>query len=263
MKKLMLNGFFLLPRGWREHIAFPDEPMSSREVWVWMIEQAQFSNAQFKFRKKVITLKRGQLAYSYEKLAEIWGWHRSRVQRYVNRLQSGTLIDTDTGMGILVITICNYEEIQTPQKAIGTAIGTFSDTVIGTPIGNIRNKEKEGKEIPPPIIPPHGVDSSSEKFDFFWKVYPHRAVPEGKAGVFKKWKRAKIEEQGKADEVILGVQSYAQTQKAKMGFAINPKKFLQDEVWKTNGRNWTSCVCWREKGGDYLCTNVICFGRCV
>ncbi len=85
---------------------------SIREVWEWANDHACWAELKVNICGRIVPLKRGQLSYSHDYLAEAWGWHRSRVARFLKKLEREKLIETNTDMGQLIITLCNYDENQ-------------------------------------------------------------------------------------------------------------------------------------------------------
>jgi hypothetical protein len=103
---------FKMDRAVFKHRFFADEPFTEREAWVWMISAAVFADCRVRANSKPVNLKRGQLTYSIRFLAQQWQWHRSRVERFLNRLKTERMIETDRETGQIIITICNYDKYQ-------------------------------------------------------------------------------------------------------------------------------------------------------
>ena len=113
------NGFFRVDRRIWEHPALADRrPFSRREAWLWLISAAVWKPCRVRVGGRSIELQRGELAYSMRFLADRWGWPKSNVARFVDRLQLESMIGTDcpaqfgtaTRTGVTVITICNYDK---------------------------------------------------------------------------------------------------------------------------------------------------------
>lgn len=106
------RGVFAVDRGIWDHPMFADEPFTEREAWSWLIGEASFKTRTRNVGGKIVQLERGQLAASVRFMAERWKWSKSRVDRFLKRLKTGTMIGTDSGTGLLVITISNYDRYQ-------------------------------------------------------------------------------------------------------------------------------------------------------
>ena len=87
--------------------------------------------------RRILELKRGQVAHSLRYMAIAWGWSVKRVRTFLYRLKMDRQIDTQTGHLQTVITLCNYERYQTPKEAADTQ----TDTQKGTQ--GARNGHKE------------------------------------------------------------------------------------------------------------------------
>ena len=107
-----MRGLFMVDRDFFGHPSFADEPYTERLAFIWMIAEACHTAGAARTRKGVVHLKRGQLTASTRFMAEKWGWNKAKVERFLRRLKTETMIETETGTGQLVITVCNYEKYQ-------------------------------------------------------------------------------------------------------------------------------------------------------
>lgn len=118
----MSDGFYLMHRGWRDNPVFRGD-FSRGDAWVWLIENACWKATKFDIKGKIITLQRGQLCASRDRLASAWGWSGSAVERFLTRLQTEQMIGRETGQGKSVITICNYAKYQDKAEKTGQETG--------------------------------------------------------------------------------------------------------------------------------------------
>ncbi len=131
-------------------------PMFEGEKWCrgycfdWLVSEASYKPRPYEVGGKYITLDRGQLCVSVRYLAEKWNWSKSAVDRFLTRLKTGTgngpMIETASGTGQLIITICNYEKYQADDGEAGTVSGTVAGTPTGTAAGQQRDKTEERQE---------------------------------------------------------------------------------------------------------------------
>lgn len=158
-----MSGFVALHRIATEHPLFAAD-VGRFGAWCWMVAKACWRPTRFNVSGKVIMLERGQLCYSVRDLADAWGWSKSAVDRFLTRLKTETMIETQSGTGRLVITICNYERYQDRSDSTGTPSGTPSGTAAGQQRdikeqGNKRTKVSEeanassGADAPQPEEP--------------------------------------------------------------------------------------------------------------
>ena len=100
-------------------------------AFLWLLLEASFVDRKYRINDKEIYLKRGQLSCSQTYMAEAWGWDKSKVQRFLDKLKKFDTITTDTLTDTPldtpnVLTICHYDRYQ--------------DTPNDTPRGTKHNK---------------------------------------------------------------------------------------------------------------------------
>lgn len=137
------RGVFAVDRGLFEHPMFADESLTEREAWMWLVSEAAWKDRPRRIGSVVVHLRRGQLAASIRFMAEAWGWSKSKVGRFLDRLKTGTMIGHETGHGVSIITICNYDKYQRVSLPEGTIIGTET----GTAAGQQRDKREDIEDI--------------------------------------------------------------------------------------------------------------------
>lgn len=125
----MTSGVFAISRGIFEHPFFAEEALTEREAWIWLIREAAWRERTTRAGKAVVDLKRGECAHSIRFMAEAWGWHRSRVQRFLERLKIETMIGTRIETGVTVISISNYDEYQKVSLPSKTPEETQAETL--------------------------------------------------------------------------------------------------------------------------------------
>lgn len=140
------RGVFAVDRGIWDHPMFADEPFTEREAWSWLIGEASFKARTRNVGGKVVKLERGQLAASVRFIAERWKWSKSRVDRFLKRLKIETMIGTDSGTGLLVITICNYDKYQRVSLPCRDTERDTSRDTDGTAAGQQRDKREDTED---------------------------------------------------------------------------------------------------------------------
>lgn len=141
-------SFYLMHRGWMSTPALTagHDPFCRRAAWVWLIEEAAWTDRSVDIAGRTVVLRRGQLSHSIRFMAEAWKWSRSAVERFVARLQAETMIETATGFGQLVITVCNYDHYQTPFLPSEAQAGTARGTAPGQRRDSAGTNYKEGNQ---------------------------------------------------------------------------------------------------------------------
>lgn len=121
------------------HELFLQKPFDPFHAFVWILATARFTPTDIIIKGKVYHLGTGQLLIGSEKLADIFGWSRGKLLRYLellDELEICTSVGTAHGT---LITVENYRKYQIPQTADDTA----DKTTGGTTHGTHKNKEKE------------------------------------------------------------------------------------------------------------------------
>jgi DNA-binding transcriptional regulator YhcF (GntR family) len=147
------RGRYFMERGWQKHPVFPDEPFTAREAWEWLIAEAYWREGRTRAGKFVATLQRGQLCASVRYLADCWQWEKSKVERFLKRLKTETMIETRSETGINVITICNYEKYQSFAGDGETANEARRETVPRQQRDKREINQEDYTSHPPPAEP--------------------------------------------------------------------------------------------------------------
>lgn len=109
-------------RGWQDSPVFAKEAYTEREAWLWLIENAVHTDTNINIAGRRQFLKRGQLSFSIRFMAEKWAWDKSRVSRFLNKLEKWDMIETGSETGQLVVSLCNYDEYQKRETETETAV---------------------------------------------------------------------------------------------------------------------------------------------
>jgi hypothetical protein len=170
------TGYYRMHRGWLDHPVLGGEPMCKRAAWAWLIEEASWTYRRRDIKGRTIHLSRGQLTASVRFLAEAWKWHRARVERFLDRLQTESMIETTTETGQTIITICNYDQYQTGEPAAETETETPGETGARQERDSSETNDKEGKERKngKGLFGGPALAAATDPFENFWLAYPSR-----------------------------------------------------------------------------------------
>lgn len=119
----MTSGTFAVSRRIWTHPEFAPCEFSEREAFLWLVSEASWKDRTIRAGRVVVDLQRGQLCASIRFMAEAWQWSKSRVDRFLKRLENRDMLRTESGTGQLVITLCNYDEYQGQRDTSGTQAG--------------------------------------------------------------------------------------------------------------------------------------------
>lgn len=196
----MADGFYLMHRGWMDNPVFDGEPFGRRDAWIWLIEQAASQPKRIRIRGQLRPILRGQLSHSLRFIAQVWGWHRNRVARFLDELASNDMVRIDSGTGQMVITICNYDQYQDvapdagqQRDNNGTISGTAQNICLSNNINRLpssprrrrdSNDDKNGtknkdsssvsKDTSEACVTRARESTPNQDFVEWWDAYPHK-----------------------------------------------------------------------------------------
>lgn len=93
---LSQTGFFAIHRSIWDSTAFRPEPFTEREAWIWMLSSAAWKDQTVRVGDHEIELERGQICYSTRYMAQAFGWHHSKLRRFLDRLEVRNSISRKT-----------------------------------------------------------------------------------------------------------------------------------------------------------------------
>lgn len=261
------RGVFAVDRGLWDHPIFDKEPFTEREAWLWLISEAAWKPRPWRTEGQIIELQRGQLCHSVRYMADVWQWSKSRVDRYLSRLEKAQMIGTIAGQWYgtktSVLSICNYDDFQRVAMPERDNHGTMERDNSGTTAG--QNKDiKELKNNTPPLPPARGPeepqpaaagaggrgpeeaagpepapsaepDPLDAEFEAFWKVYPKRDGDNPKKPARASYRRARKKGATQAEIVggLLGM-----VRKAKADKRPEAGRFIPQAVTWLNQERW-------------------------
>ena len=132
-------GYIAVHRSIWDHDIFKAAPFSEREAWLWLVSSAVWKPSKVRIGNSVVTLNRGELAFSERFLAGKWRWAKTTVRRFLLLLESEQMIARKVDHGMDRITICNYDRYQASWTGERTANGPQTDQE--------RTKEEEDNNI--------------------------------------------------------------------------------------------------------------------
>lgn len=203
------RGVFAVDRGIWSDPDFAAEPFTEREAFLWLVSEAAWKPHRKRVGSKLVELARGQSCHSVRFMAEAWQWSKSRVDRFLDRLEERDTIKRVSGTEPLVITICKYDEFQRVSLPERDSDGTLDGTAAGQQRDRLEdreNKEYPSKATPSresssePAVPPRSPRRHVWPDDYrdrVWRAY-------GKA-VEKKPSMAALEALHRADTLDFGV----------------------------------------------------------
>jgi hypothetical protein len=81
-----------------------------------------FTDAKAMIKGKLYDIKRGQSILSLESWGKRWNWDKSKVRRFMNALQSDSMIVLESDNITTRLTVCKYETYQSERNANETPV---------------------------------------------------------------------------------------------------------------------------------------------
>lgn len=161
------RGVFLVQRKWMDFDLFKKEIFTTREAWIYLLEEASYEEKTIVFDDLIIDVKRGQLVKSSRFLETPWGWKKDRIRRYLKKLETLGWISLNTKYPVkcdthtvskklkydnrpFLITIIKYNELQTfPKngKSIENTSNQTANTTLKRQISYKTNEVYKPKEL--------------------------------------------------------------------------------------------------------------------
>jgi hypothetical protein len=229
------EGVFAVHRGVFKHPMFDGEVYTRRDAWLWLLGNAAWKATRVRIGREIIDVGRGQLAHSERFLAGKWGWSKSKVHRFLERLKTEAMVSLVADHETNLITICNYDDYQFGR----TSNEPLSGPPTGPEVDQQRTKEEEGKkerieekkkEIKPSlrsgtltVQPDDGWPKDYR--ERFWTAYPRKA---GKLAAIKSLDRVRKAGGVTFDRLIAAI---AKIPTADPQFIPHPATWLNQGRW--------------------------------
>lgn len=122
----MDSGWICLHRKIRDNWIW-DDPEKLR-AWIDILLMVNHEDRQIPFEGHIITIRKGQKLTSLYKLAERWGWTRSRVNRFLNLLEEAEMATVKRTPNGTLLTVINWAFYQDRRNSNDTTDSTTDDT---------------------------------------------------------------------------------------------------------------------------------------
>lgn len=107
-----MNGWVTINRSLMDNWLWKDKPFSKGQAWIDLIMLCNHEDKKVPHGNKIITVKRGQHLTSLVKLADRWGWDRNKVSRFLNVLESDSMLNQKRTSKDTTVTLVNYDKYQ-------------------------------------------------------------------------------------------------------------------------------------------------------
>lgn len=91
-----MGGVFAVARSIWDDDDFADEPFTERQAMIWLVGAAAWREKTVRINAVPVKVCRGEFCFAERFLATKWGWTKSRVHRFLNRLSDRGIVSTRT-----------------------------------------------------------------------------------------------------------------------------------------------------------------------
>ena len=219
------SGWIRLHRKIMDNQLWLSEPFTRAQAWIDLLLLANHKAGHMRKRGVLVEIKRGQVGYSEESLADRWHWSRGKVRRFLKELKPVQQIDRKPVQQnpklSSLISITNYHLYQ----GSGTTDGTTDSTTDGHQTVQGTKKNKKNKNI------------YTSDFLTFWAAYPRKI---GKPTAFKAWQKNNLPS---LENILQAIEQQKQTDQWKdERFIPHPSTWLNQGRWedeiKVKGDSW-------------------------
>ena len=149
---VMERGFFKVFRKIDTHWLWKDKPFSKGQAWLELIKDAHHSEKPYEFLIDFttikVTLQKGELFTSVDKLGQKWGWSAKKVRSFLQLLEQEEMIvkkGTTKGTTITIARYTDYADWGKQEIEQGASGGQ----AVGDKQECIRMNKNEKKKISP------------------------------------------------------------------------------------------------------------------
>lgn len=149
------NGWAATYRSIRNNWVWEDKPFSKGQAWMDLILIANHEDVVKFVKGRPHKFEKGTVSRSQRKLAEDWGWSRTKVIRFLHDLEATGMIEKKT-TNYTVIKLVNWDKfqnVQTKKKTTKNTTDKTTDDTTGDTLNNneltMNNNIKRGNFVPP------------------------------------------------------------------------------------------------------------------
>lgn len=232
-----MEGWVKIHRSLLAHPMWLTERFTRGQAWADMFMLANHKDSYIRVSGQRIDIKRGQLGWSQDKLAERWKWSRGAVSRFLKELVKDQMLLTQTLNRTTIITICNYEEYQsseTTDKPPNNAPNDQANKISNLAPESMTNlaadrQRNDTKQVTNKNVKNEDNEKNKlldEQFEEFWNLYDlKRNKVEAKAAFKGALKKTEFE------KMINAVGAYNNFCRVTNINKKYPQGWLNDERW--------------------------------
>lgn len=116
LKVNMERGWVKIYRKIQDNPFWDEKPFTKGQAWIDLLLLSNHKDNFFFVRGIKVEVKRGQVGWSEVRLADKWGWSRTKLRGFLKHLENEGQIEQQKNNVSLLITIRNFEEYQGKEQ---------------------------------------------------------------------------------------------------------------------------------------------------
>ena len=146
------KGYISIHRKLEDNYLWLAEPFTKGQAWIDLLLIANHKDNSFFLRGIKIDVKRGQIAWSEERLASRWKWSRGKLRNFLKLLEIEQQIIQHRSNKINIIEIINYDFYQKQDNKLNNKKTTKRQQIeqqkdINNNDNNVNNNKNDNKTI--------------------------------------------------------------------------------------------------------------------
>ncbi|CAC6967015.1 Phage protein [Staphylococcus aureus] len=112
-----MTGWISIDRSIQNHWLFKEKRTFSKfEAWIYLLMEANHSEAKVPIGNQIVTVERGQRLTSILTLSDLFNWSRFKVKTFLDLLESDGMLEVKTTNKFSVITVVNWAIYQSMEE---------------------------------------------------------------------------------------------------------------------------------------------------
>lgn len=144
------DGWITLHRKVKGHWLY-EKPFSRFHAWIDILLSVNHAPHKIAFDGGFLTVERGQMVTSLNKLAERWGWERNAVRRFLTLLQSDAMAQISCDSRKTVVTVLKWDFYQRESENLRQSRDSLATvTRTNNNVNNVNNNTLLSQVDEPP-----------------------------------------------------------------------------------------------------------------
>jgi hypothetical protein len=218
----MSLGYISVHRQIRDNRFWLSEPFTKGQAWVDLILLANHKENTIFIRGNRIDVKRGQLAYSKERLAREWKWSEKKVNNFLKMMEKEGQIILIKTPSVVVVEIVNYTQFQEKE-------GQKKD----------RRRIENGQKKANNNVNNDNNEKIENQFEEFWTSYKSIHTSKGNKNKSKELLLKALKKES-FENIMQGLQKYMDHCHKNNIYTKSVETWLRNEQWANEYENNSS-----------------------